>query len=121
MAPTHDSDSDVWQVAMQLAWPVRQLDAHLPTTGSGRFGVQKKRYVVSITSTTNKVDARDTKDCARPVARGSGTQSLRVTTRELRCGPFATSDRANPILLQTHQSLARRLKAEFRVPSYEFR
>ncbi|MFO1494146.1 MAG: four helix bundle protein [Lysobacterales bacterium] len=133
MALTHFKDLDVWQIAMQLAKQVYQLTAEFPSNERYGLSAQLQRSAVSIPSNIAEGNARgSTKDYARFVAYAQGScaelqtqlllaRELGVANHELCNGPLATCDRVGQMLLRLHQSLARRLKAESRVPSPESR
>jgi four helix bundle protein len=133
VSASHFRELEVWQVAMELAKQVYMLTAEFPR--DERFGIssQLQRAAVSIPSNIAEGNARSSsRDYARfvNIAMGSAAelQTQLLLSRELSLGSedcrlnaLELCDRVGRMLLRLHQSLARRLQTESRVPSPESR
>ncbi|MBS0193291.1 MAG: four helix bundle protein [Proteobacteria bacterium] len=133
MSAAHFRELDVWRLAMALAKRVYEFTASFPK--EHRFGLasQLQRAAVSIPSNIAEGNARaSTKDYARFVSMALGSsaelQTQLLLARELAMGEDAVRgdamdmyERTGQMLQRLHQSLARRIQSESRVPSPESR
>lgn len=133
MTVSHFKDLDVWQVGIQLAKSVYQLTATFPRDERYGLSSQIQRSAVSVPSNVAEGNARSsTRDYARFVSIAQGScaelETQLILARELALSnspqldqALELCDRVGQMLLRLNQSLARRLKAESRVPSPELR